>query len=89
MKKQIKCVNCGKTFCAKATKNKLGEVIELDNTCQECKNRGRHFMNTGRRHHVANVKIRAIPSEFERDVVIHELEVAEMARRRKERMNGQ
>lgn len=86
MKIRVKCVNDGKIFWSKAVKNKLGEIIALDSKCQSCKNLGRHFMNTSKRSHVANVKIRSIPPEFERDVVIRELENAEMARRRKERL---
>ena len=84
MKKQEKCISCGRTFWAKAVKNKVTKQTEsLDNICQTCKNGIRQKENAKRSNKPR--RIRVIPEQFEKFVKLRELQIAEMERRREEK----
>lgn len=85
MKKQEKCIGCGNVFWSKARKNKITkEIVTLDNICQRCKNRikqredRKHSMERGG-------TIRIIPKEFEKEIRMRELYLAERERLMREK----
>jgi hypothetical protein len=79
MKRQEKCIRCEKTFWSKAKKNKAtGEIVNLDNVCQGCKNQIRI------RQMKRSDTIRVIPAEFEKLIRMRELVMAEGKRRKED-----
>ena len=80
MKKQEKCIRCGKTFWSDAVKNKITKEIQtLDNICKGCKSLIRQGQMKRRK------TVRIIPAEFEKQIRNRELYIAEMERRQKEK----
>lgn len=83
MKKQEKCLSCGRIFWAKAIRNRVTRQVEaLDNICQMCKNRMRQKENFAKSKKSRRVRI--IPEEFEKQIKMRGLYQAEMERRQEE-----
>lgn len=78
MKKQTRCIVCGKWFWSRAVKNKITkEIVALDNICQSCKNLMRQ---KGMKR---KPKVKEIPQNLNKQLTLRELYEAEMQRRKK------